>query len=67
MTSYTRKPKKAVAKCTVPGCKWIRIFFDWHQPKSPYTAHWTPELRAEMALLGHQRHAHCVKVLINGR
>jgi len=67
MTAYTRQPKKAIAKCEAPGCGWVRIFFDWHQPVTTFTAQWTPELRAQMALVGHQNRVHRQKVLINGR
>lgn len=65
--SMIRSPHKAVAKCPVHGCKWIRIFFERNQPATVNNRHFTPELRAELALLGHQRKAHRVKVLINGR
>lgn len=67
MTSYTRPPRKAVAKCKVHGCGFVRIFFERNQPATVHDAHITPELRAELSLNQHRRMKHRAKVLINGR
>jgi len=61
MSSYQRSPKKAVAQCRMPGCRWTRIYF------ADSTKRMRCAARAQQALDTHVRRAHRVKTLINGR
>jgi hypothetical protein len=60
MSTYTRQPQKTLAKCRVPDCKWMRIY--WDDPTKMNHA-----VRAAHGLNTHVARAHRVKVLINGR